>query len=709
MKLSQRKLIKQLLIATVSATALTWCGNVYAAEDVNAESASNNVVNVNEDSYNFNGTTRSVSDGYNFVYGGGYESSSYPAFGNTVAIYGGRFNGIFGGMSMNSAYNNRLIFNGGTVAGGLIGGAGIFYGSSIGDVFGNFVEVHGGTVANVSGGEIAYGYLADESSPSYSNALGNVYNNTVNVTGGNITNGIIGGAALGGNAYGNTINITGGKVSGNVIGGYTRGGTANNNTINISGTPDLSGATLYGGRVGSSPYARGNTLNINTWGLTARNIYGFENINFKVASTGSNAALTLTSGSTNFSNALPNLTVSVPGNSNLRQGDKLTLFHNDNGISLGSVNSYKGLMNVGASFDYDLNLALSGDRRNLDGTIGENRGLKENNPTQNALLAGAKTVDFSTQHLVNSFSDYVGSYNSDEDGYFVPMSESLPIINTMEAFGNIGGGRMNVKTEGGGHIKMNNFNFDLGLARTYETGKGKWVFAPVFEHGKSSYDATLANGIAGSGDTKYTAGGLIGRIIYNSGIYVETSLRFGRSKNDFHSSDFTIKNVRGEEQNVSASYNTSSSVWAGHIRLGKAMLLNPSNLLDIYGIFSYTRQGSDDTHLSLGERYRFSSVSSSRLRLGYRLTTRTSKISRIYTGIALQYDRTKDAYTEVQDLNGRYWKLPSTGSKGLSGMIEVGWMIRPRKENPWLLDITATGWLGKQKGLIAVANIKKAF
>ena len=200
MKLSQRKLIKKLLLATLTATTLVWFPTAtQAAQDVNPDSASNNEVEVREESYTINNITYPVSDNYNFVYGGGYESGSSPAFGNLIMIRGGYFNGIFGGMSMNSAYGNRIIFNGGTVSGGLIGGASIFYGSGTGgDVYNNTVDINGGTIANVSGGEIAYGYLTNSSTPNYSSALGNVYGNTVNVTGGYISNGITGGAALGG-------------------------------------------------------------------------------------------------------------------------------------------------------------------------------------------------------------------------------------------------------------------------------------------------------------------------------------------------------------------------------------------------------------------------------------------------------------------------------------------------------------------------------
>ena len=248
MKLSQRRNIKRLLTAVLAATSLTWSGGtVYAEQDVNTESPSNNELDVRNNSYILNGNTVSVFDGYNFVYGGGNESNSQAAFGNRVLIYSGTFNGIFSGMSYNSVYNNRLIMYDGTVRSGLVGGTSIFYGLGYGgDVYGNTVEVNGGTVRNVSGGEISYGYLADGSIPNIANALGKAYNNSAIIRGGIVTGDVIGGVALSGDAYGNNVDITGGTISGNVVGGQTRTGNAYGNTINISGSPNLINATKAG-------------------------------------------------------------------------------------------------------------------------------------------------------------------------------------------------------------------------------------------------------------------------------------------------------------------------------------------------------------------------------------------------------------------------------------------------------------------------------
>ena len=49
------------------------------------------------------------------------------------------------------------------------------------------------------------------------------------------------------------------------------------------------------------------------------------------------------------------------------------------------------------------------------------------------------------------------------------------------------------------------------------------------------------------------------------------------------------------------------------------------------------------------------------------------------------------------------------GKDGASGMIEIGWLMRPLKDNPWTLDIHATGWIGMQQGVTAMAKVKKAF
>ena len=695
---------------------MTWYGSAHA-EDLKSETPSGNNINIRTD--------------YNFVYGGGDELSAALATNNRLNIFGGTITGIFGGMAANgySANNNYIVVNDGIIT-GVIGGVAVWQsGWSVGNVFGNTVEVNGGTVAYVSGGEVAKISLPNNPVSDTSSALANAFNNRVIIRGGAIQN-IIGGAALSGDAYGNTIEISGGTISGEVVGGKTESGNAYNNTVTISGSPNLIDASLIGGKIGNNISYLGNVLNVNTWGITAKTIDGFETINFLLPNQISGTALTLTD-SVNFGSGLENINISVRGDSNIGTGSRLNLIQSNVGINLGAKSLlatsgdaahvyYNTLMSRGVTFNYDLALDLSADGRSLTGTVGSNRGPdSRTETTTKAQLANLVTVNNTTDNLMNNFNDTFGDHlDVDSDGYFSDRTsgddgsgesdraqkpEDIREQHGFEIFGSANFGHLRTKS-GSGRVKTDSNNFDLGLARTYESGAGRWVVAPVVEYGKGNYDAFLSSGIKGYGDTKYTAGGFIARNMNNVGYYFEMSARFGRSKNDFASDDFLVNN-----QPTRATYHTSAPVFAGHIRIGQAKRLNRSNLLDVYAIYAYTRQGGSNTTLSTGEDYKFSSISSKRFRLGYRLTTRTSRISRIYTGLAWQHESTSDAVTRAIDAEGNFWQLPSSGAKGSSGMIELGWLIKPHQNNPWLVDINTTGWIGHQRGLTAMAKIKKSF
>ena len=127
-------------------------------------------------------------------------------------------------------------------------------------------------------------------------------------------------------------------------------------------------------------------------------------------------------------------------------------------------------------------------------------------------------------------------------------------------------------------------------------------------------------------------------------------------------------------------------------------------MLDFYGQYQHTYQGSAEATLSSGEHYSFSSANSGRFRIGYRMTTRTSKISQIYTGLAYQYERTGG-------VSAKYQEYSTSGEHygGSSGMLEIGWVVRPLKNNPWAVDINATGWIGNQRGVKAFAKVLKSF
>ena len=73
-------------------------------------------------------------------------------------------------------------------------------------------------------------------------------------------------------------------------------------------------------------------------------------------------------------------------------------------------------------------------------------------------------------------------------------------------------------------------------------------------------------------------------------------------------------------EGTAIGYDTRSSYWGAHLGLGRALRLRGDNELDVSLRYFYSRTGGDTARVSTGEDYRFSAVSSHRLRLGARLT-----------------------------------------------------------------------------------------
>jgi hypothetical protein len=185
-----------------------------------------------------------------------------------------------------------------------------------------------------------------------------------------------------------------------------------------------------------------------------------------------------------------------------------------------------------------------------------------------------------------------------------------------------------------------------------------------------------------------------------NGFYLEGSFRIGKIKTDVASD-----NLAGNWGKV--SYDTSATAMAGYLKFGRNIRLNKNNILDVYAAYHHAHQGGMDADLyPSGDKYRISSANSGRFKIGYRLTTRTSKISRIYTGLAYQYER---ATGITANYIAKNLSTGSGGESGSSGMLEIGWIIKPLKNNPWAVDINTTGWIGHQRGVTAMAKVSKSF
>lgn len=639
-----------------------------------------------------------------YLHGGYAWNSSGSASHNTVDIFDSTIYHIHGGhVGSGIANYNTVNFYSGTVE--ALTGAG--YAGS-GSASWNTLNVFDGTLNGLTQGGFVIG-----------NGVANY--NTVNIYGGTI-NGIVTGGYVGsGVANYNAVNLYGGKIVGDIYGGYAPNGDAIGNEINIIGNEesglDLTQANLYAGE-GSN--VSGNKINFYNSGITMSNLHGegFQQINFIFPKNyQKDTILTLTGSNEVNLGDLSEVGFGERGGSNIGKGDVINLISansniilNDNintnylGNNLDGSTTYSTKMSRGVSFDYDLDLALSADGKTLTGTVGSHGGIKES--TRPIAIANVVVPSMvNDNRVIDSLSEFgMPDFDDDGEGDRAQKAEEVREQHGFEIFAHSGYGRLKTKTGNGSYVVTKSGNFDLGFARSLDLKEGKFIFAPVVEHGTGHYDAMLSNGIKGYGSAKYAAGGFIFRKVNNGGFYFEGSARLGRSYNNFISDHFT--NAKGNS--VRATYHTDAPIFASHVRIGKAMRLNKNNLLDMYGIYAYTRQGGMNTELSTGDPYEFSSVTSSRVRLGYRLTTRTSRISRIYTGLAYQYETNSDSEAKTYDAEGESWSL-NAGSKGSSGMLEIGWQIKPNKDNPWLVDINATGWIGHQKGMTAMAKLQKSF
>ena len=726
---TKNRLMMKKLSITLACVGIIGYNSMVSAKEVNVNSGEEtygNNITVNDDEYIINDESLLNSSAINMVYGGGDENNETSIENNNIHINGSSVYGILGGISsIGDVANNSIFINGGTVsnvAGGFTFSNYEDTTAVAGNVFNNHIYVNGGTVENVSGGEVGFMSPISVSTPSdfsqwYSVNGGNVTGNTVDINGGTVGN-VIGGVALTGNAANNTINIRGGKITGKVIGGMIRyyindtSSAVTGNTINVyaDNNPDLSDAQLIGGSISSnsnSSQIYGNTLTFhNISNITASSINNFDNINFIIsesAKNNSNPLLTLTGGRTTFANETQ-LNVNAVGGSNLQEGDTINIMSNSSGIDVNNLKN-NGVISEGVSLNYKLlmpsingttsssSLSDEGDLTNVTATVGGLIGL---NPE-------IKITSMPPVNMINNFQNHTNKTMDD----LIPESDKeideqeINIHNEVRPFFNTSYSSLRTKTGNGSFVRSKSGGIDFGFAKTITSASGNdLIIAPIFDYGTGKYDAYLSSGAHGNGDTKFYAGGIILRKLNKkSGFYYEGSARVGHARSDFESGDFK----RGDVPEYS-SFEVSAPIISGHINLGKIIPINRENTFQVYGQYFHTHQNGTNADLSSGEHYVFDSVDSGRFRTGFRLVRQPNKRNRFYSGLAYQYEFNGDSSGVY---NGH--RTSEASIKGSSGMLELGWQIKPTKGSPIMLDLGAVGWIGYQKGITCHAKFKKAF
>ena len=677
------------------------------------------------------GNTVNVSGGKVKNVDGGLSFYSYVAHqsfaeGNTVNISGdAEVNTVLGARAVGNAdiRKNTVTITGGTVE-NVMGGA-----SSGGDVNENKVIISGGRIGTSEANIIIGGNAPD----SYE---GNANNNTVEISGGTINSTIWGGRSVTGNAEGNTVTISGSPTfaaSSGIHGAAAYDGDAKNNTVNIL-AKDFSIGFLIGGEPGPSGTSSGNTLNIAAKGVTTGNVAYFQNMNFYLPSDIANGDTMLTvNGGTATDVKGVTFGVAALSGVKLAKGNTVNLITNPSGLTTDdtlkttdSATLAKETFLVPNSSATDTKYELSISKKGTNTIIATVDNVTDTDPTPTPNPAPTPTPtptpgpdptptptptpaptpdpkptptpDYSNNErlksLVETRAGMMTMINAGTD-----LLTGQGMSNAAEAAADKGaGGGFNsfgavsigkLRAESGSHVDTKGIGLNLGFARELENSKGKLLFGPVIEYGHGKYDSYQDNGIKADGDTSYWGLGIMAKQMNHNGFYYEGSLRVGQTKSDYNSDLSAVTH---------ASYDSKATYWAAHMGLGKVMDIGKDNTLDVYGKYFYSHTGSDNVtvHATGGdEDINFSAVNSHRLRIGTRLTHAINEKNKIYGGLAWQYEFNGDARATY---NGG--STPSPSVKGSSGLMELGWQVKPGK-GPMTIDLGVTGWVGKQRGVTA--------
>ena len=672
----------------------------------------------------------------NGVSGGTSGDGAAKPIGNTVNVSGGKVSHVSGGTSLYNYVAHQSFAEGNTV--NISGDAEVehvygAYAQGNADIQKNTVNISNGNVTNFVGG-------------GYSNRGGDATENTVNITGGTISGTISGGRSEYGNADNNKINISGGTIKGTagyyafIIGGIGRD-SASNNTVTIKGDASVSEDTyIYGGQAADlsvyppvlSGTAANNTVNIlkpitvqglfggigdetksigNTLNIAAKNVVvgsdgirGFQNMNFFLPSDIANndTMLTVNSGA---ETDVKGVTFGVAALSGvkLEKGNTVNLITNPNGLTTDdtlkttdSATLAKAEFLSANSLTTDDAYELSISKKDANTIIATVDNVTEKKAPEEAvgdILKSPVETRAGVVTMINAGADLLVSQGmaNAADAAAAERTEgdaaAAPRAGGFAPFAAVSIGKL--RAESGSHVDNKGIGMNLGFAKEIENKSGKLLVGPVVEYGHGSYDSYQDNGITADGKSSYWGIGVIAKQTNHNGFYYEGSIRGGRTK-----SDYSSDNVK---PGTHVSYDSSATYWAAHLGVGKLADIGHDNTLDYYGKYFYSHTGSDSTYLNgANETANFDAVNSHRIRLGARLTHALNEKNKIYGGLAWQYEFKGDARA-TYSVSG---EAPSPSVKGSSGMIELGWQVKPGK-SPMTIDLGVTGWVGKQRGITA--------
>ena len=284
-----------------------------------------------------------------------------------------------------------------------------------------------------------------------------------------------------------------------------------------------------------------------------------------------------------------------------------------------------------------------------------------------------------------------------------------------QGFGAIGGGQVKHKT--GSHVDISGISLIAGVAAG--VGNGSTVGGFV-EYGDGNYDSynkadSFRSGsvrVKGSGDSEYLGLGLLGRLDLPRSAtgqpYLETTVRFGRAKSDFRTSDFRdINGIR-----ISGKYDTRSNYHGLSLGGGHVWNIGKDGAFDLYGRYLWTHQAGDSVTVRFSngdtDRVKFSAVDSHRIRAGVRYSRSVGNANRFHVGVAWEHEFDGEANAKVITREGPA-KVEAPEMKGSTGIAEVGFVFTPFGNKNLSIDFGLQTYGGKRQGVTGSAQFRYLF
>lgn len=312
------------------------------------------------------------------------------------------------------------------------------------------------------------------------------------------------------------------------------------------------------------------------------------------------------------------------------------------------------------------------------------------------ISAGAEKANGNSKTLAESF---LGSLAFVNQGAEFIADEGLSAMVEVAAagkittFGAIHGGTSRYET--GSHVDVDGVTIATGAATKF----GNLTFAGFVEAGWASSEGHVS-GTKGDGDHDYYGLGAVLRYHFESPFYMDGSARIGVASTDFD----------GRYVDANAKYNADNLYGSMHIGAGYVLDITQNLHLDLYGRYVLTYLEGDTTDLGTpdGERFDMDDTLTHAFRVGTRFTGKIGETVGWRVGLAYEHVADGDAESAVI-ASGARASLDVPSLEGDSGIVEVGFTMRPNDSSPWSAAFGVKGYVGDREGVSGNAMIQYRF